>query len=134
MKSRGNAVLASRATVTETRSSKAAQTRRAKTGAPGRAVVPRAGTVGGGRAKGQKNRLSRQAKENLEEAFEKLGGVAGLVTWGKKNRSDFYKIWARLIPKDMTVNPGAGLEEMLERLSNGGRNTVDGGFLEVESK
>lgn len=79
-------------------------------------VRPR-GTVGGGRAINQQNRLSRQAKENLEEAFEKMGGIRGLVTWGKKNKTEFYKIWARLIPKDVSVNPGQGLEDMLAQLA-----------------
>lgn len=108
--------MATRPSKTETKQKTAARHRRLRKGDEGRAIVPRAGTVGGGRAIGQTNRLSRQAKENLEQAFEDLGGVTALVKWGRANKSDFYKIWARLIPKDVSVNPGQGLEDMLMQL------------------
>lgn len=125
--------MASKSQVTETRGKAAARTRRLKRGEPGRAVVPRAGTVGGGRAKGQTNLVTKQAKEALELAFQGVGGVPALIRWGKTNKTEFYKIWARLIPKDVSVNPGVGLEEMLERLSDRATNTVPGEYIEVEA-
>jgi len=84
---------------------------------PGTAIVPRRGQRLGGRALGTRNKVSKQAKANLEEAFTRLGDVNGLVTWGRKNRTEFYKIWARLIPKDVSVNPGEGLEDLLLKLA-----------------
>ena len=84
---------------------------------PGRAIVPRQGDRRGGRAIGTRNKVSRQAKANLEEAFTRLGDVAGLVTWGRKNRTEFYRIWARLIPKDVSIEAGAGLEDLLMKLA-----------------
>jgi hypothetical protein len=126
--------LASKAKVTETPAKAAARTRRQRRGEPGRAVVPRKGTVGGGRAKGQTNLVTKAAKEALELAFQGVGGVPALIKWGKDNKTEFYKIWARLIPKDVSVNPGVGLEEMLQRLSTGRDDTVPGEYLEVENK
>lgn len=78
--------------------------------------------------------MSKQAKDNLAEAFTKLGDVAGLVRWGRKNRTEFYKIWARLIPKDVSIGPNEGLEELLLRLSHQeAEPPVLGEYKEVES-
>lgn len=57
----------------------------------------------GGRQKGTPNKLTKAAREVYEEAFEKLGGVPALVTWGKENPTEFYKIHARLIPQDVNA-------------------------------
>ena len=46
----------------------------------------------------QRRALGRSAKAQLEMAFHKLGGVDGLVKWGKDNRTDFYKLWSKIIP------------------------------------
>lgn len=120
---------------TETKGRVAARHRSLRNGGQGRALV-RAGTAGAGRAIGQQNRLTRQAKENLEEAFFKLGGTAALVKWAKANKGEFYtKLWARLIPKDVQVNPGQGLEDLLtqlaERRSNTDAPVIEGQYSEV---
>ena len=39
---------------------------------------------GPGRPKGSKDKLPRTVKENIEKAFEKLGGIEGLVKWAGK--------------------------------------------------
>jgi hypothetical protein len=101
---------------TETRGAKAARTARLRRGSAGSAVVPP--SAGHGRAPGVPNKLSRAAKETLEAAFEKMGGVDGLVTWGAENQTEFYKIWARLIPKDVSHSADATLEDLLTQLAN----------------
>ena len=57
------------------------------------------------------------AKEQLAEAFQRMGGVAGLVKWGKKNPTEFFRLWARLIPKEdsLTVT-NVGIEDLLAQL------------------
>ncbi len=55
----------------------------------------------GGRKPGSLNMLTKNVKEALEAAFDELGGVESLVTWGKANPSEFYKLWARMLPKDL---------------------------------
>jgi hypothetical protein len=60
------------------------------------------GTPGPGRPPGSQNRLTKSAKEAFAQAFDDMGGTAGLVAWGRKNPDDFYKLYAKLIPIDIT--------------------------------
>jgi len=54
--------------------------------------------AGMGRRRGNPNKLTKSAKEAFELAFEGLGGVDGLIAWGLKHRTQFYRLYARLIP------------------------------------
>lgn len=47
---------------------------------------------------GAKNKISGQAKENIQAVFVRLGGTAAMAEWAKKNLTDFYKIYARMLP------------------------------------
>lgn len=60
-----------------------------------------------------------EARENLSIAFEQLGGIPSLVAWGLKNPTEFYRIWARLIPKEIPQDPSKTmpLEDLLSKLS-----------------
>jgi len=55
----------------------------------------------GGRQKGTPNKTTRQVKEALIEAFERLGGIDSLVEWGKDNREEFYKLWVKVLPAQL---------------------------------
>lgn len=58
------------------------------------------------------------ARQSLADAFELMGGVPGLVRWGKRNPTEFYRIWARLIPKEAADATGAlPLESLLDKLA-----------------
>lgn len=52
------------------------------------------------KAKGgsQSPKIMVQARQDLAEAFDLIGGVAALVVWGRQNPSEFYRLWAKLIP------------------------------------
>ncbi|MDE2101723.1 MAG: hypothetical protein KGL39_31040 [Patescibacteria group bacterium] len=52
----------------------------------------------GGRVKGTPNKVTSAAKEAFSLAFTGMGGVHELTEWGKTNRTEFYKLFARLIP------------------------------------
>lgn len=52
----------------------------------------------GGRPKGSVNRLSKVALEAFELAFDAIGGPDALASWARKNRTEFYKLYARRIP------------------------------------
>ena len=66
------------------------------------------------------------AKAQLTEAFTKLGGVAGLVKWGKDNKTEFYKLWARLIPKEDNVNVTTlTIEDILAGLDSAPQQTEE---------
>lgn len=64
----------------------------------GSAPGERRGNAGKGRVKGTPNKTTKAAKEGLELAFEGLGGVEALTTWAKENQTEFYKLWAKLLP------------------------------------
>jgi hypothetical protein len=55
-----------------------------------------------GRPKGQPNKLTKSAKEAFQLAFEGLGGAAALKEWAKTNKTEFFKLYAKLIPTDIT--------------------------------
>lgn len=55
----------------------------------------------GGRQKGSLNKTTKAAKLILEEAFRDMGGKAAFVRWGRDNPTEFYKIWAKLLPADI---------------------------------
>lgn len=62
----------------------------------------------GGRQKGTPNRVTATAKEAMQLAFEGLGGVDALTAWARKNQTDFYKLYARLIPIQQEVSGPEG--------------------------
>lgn len=59
-----------------------------------------------------------EARANLSEAFDLMGGVPALVAWGRKNPTEFYRIWARLIPKEVAEEATRlPLEDLLGKLA-----------------
>ena len=62
----------------------------------------------GGRAKGTPNKATKGAREALQLAFEGIGGVQELMNWAKANPTEFYKLYARLIPVEHVGEGGEG--------------------------
>lgn len=62
-----------------------------------------AGSVG--RPAGVPNKLSGTAKENIAAVFDLLGGSPAMQKWAAENPTEFYKLYARLLPHEVT---GAG--------------------------
>lgn len=54
--------------------------------------------AGKGRPKGVPNKMTAAAKEAFQLAFDGVGGVDALVEWAQENRTEFFKLYARLIP------------------------------------
>lgn len=46
---------------------------------------------------------SVRAQDSLVEVFNKLGGIEGMTKWAKKNPTEFYRLWARLLPVQTEV-------------------------------
>jgi hypothetical protein len=57
-----------------------------------------------GRPPGTKNKLGVIAKENIIAVFDKIGGVDKMAKWAGDNLTEFYKIYARLVPQDLRVD------------------------------
>ena len=43
------------------------------------------------------------------EAFEEIGGVDNLIEWARCNQTEFYKMLARLMPREIHANVNAGI-------------------------
>ncbi len=48
----------------------------------------------------------------MELAFEGLGGVSALKTWGKDNLAAFYQMWIKLLAKHIEIT-GAGGKDLV---------------------
>jgi len=72
-----------------------------------------------GKPKGAKNRISRTVRENIEETFQKLGGVEGLVKWANKsnsNREKVYSWYFSMLPKNVDANVAGDLTLTIKRI------------------
>jgi len=57
-----------------------------------------------GRPPGSPNKQSAAVKQCLINAFEAMGGHKNLVKWALENQTEFYKLWAKLIPVQVDGN------------------------------
>jgi uncharacterized MAPEG superfamily protein len=58
------------------------------------------------RTLGAKNKLPQAAKENIQAVFIRLGGTAAMAKWAEDNKTEFYKIYSRLLPHEVTGPDG----------------------------
>lgn len=63
----------------------------------------------GGRQKGTPNRVTKTAREAFMFAAEKIGGAERLARWAEQNETEFFKLYARLIPQEVTGEEGQAL-------------------------
>jgi hypothetical protein len=77
----------------------------------------RPGEKRGGRKPGVPNKNTAAVKATVVQAFEELGGVPGFVAWGKKYPTEFYKIYAKLLPTEIKADVAGGLRmELVEEI------------------
>jgi len=62
-----------------------------------------------GRLPGYPNKVTISVKAALEAAFDGLGGVPALIAWAEKEPAEFYRLWGKLLPKNVTIEGGAQL-------------------------
>lgn len=63
----------------------------------------------GGRLKGTPNKVSATAKENIVAVFTRLGGTAAMAKWAKDHPTDFYRVYARLLPVELEASVNASV-------------------------
>lgn len=64
---------------------------------------------------------AEQLKAQFWGAFNELGGMAGLVQWGRRYPKEFYAVWSRVcLPKNLgdSAPPENSLEAMLAKLGD----------------
>lgn len=64
--------------------------------------------AGSGRQKGSPNKLTTSAREAFALAFEGIGGANALKGWALENQTEFFKLYARLIPVEHVGEGGSG--------------------------
>lgn len=52
------------------------------------------------------SKITASAKEAFSLAFHGLGGATALQAWAKENTTEFYKLFARLIPTEVSGEGG----------------------------
>lgn len=67
------------------------------------------GVKTGGRKAGSKNKAGTTAKENILAVFNRLEGTTGMAKWAKDNPTQFYRIYARLIPTEVSGVDGEAI-------------------------
>jgi hypothetical protein len=70
----------------------------------------RRGNAGKGRKPGVPNKLTKSAREAFQFAFEVIQAKKGigLSDWAEANPTEFYKLYARLIPVEHVGEGGSG--------------------------
>lgn len=68
----------------------------------------------GGRRKGTPNKTTVAVKEAFTLAFERIGGVEKLTEWADENPGDFFKLYARLLPSELSGPEGKPLIPITE--------------------
>lgn len=96
-----------------------------------------AGRKTGGRLKGIPNKRTAAVKDVIEAVFYNIGGEEAFADWAIINQTDFYKIYAKLLPAEMKVRH-EGLEGLAVRVSrlaafdNNDDNEEEGGATDGE--
>jgi hypothetical protein len=68
----------------------------------------------GGRKKGTPNKSTALVKEALELAFDGIGGVPALIAWAKREPTEFYKLFSKLLPQQHNVTGPGGRPIQIE--------------------
>lgn len=66
--------------------------------------------------KGIPNKAGATAKDNVLAVFTRLGGTAAMAKWAEDNQTDFYRIYAKLIPAQLTGADGGPIQVALSRI------------------
>lgn len=53
------------------------------------------------------SKIGLNARENIAAVFTRLGGTAKMAEWAQENQTDFYKLYARLVPTDVKLSGDA---------------------------
>jgi len=62
----------------------------------------------GGRLPGVSNKFTGVFREAVQVVYDGLGGHPAFLEWAKENRTEYYRIAARLIPGEMQDGDRAG--------------------------
>lgn len=58
----------------------------------------------GGRVVGTPNKVTGTVKDNVIGVFDQIGGQEEMATWAKDNRTEFYRLYAKLLPHQVNTD------------------------------
>lgn len=64
---------------------------------------------GAGRPVGVPNKLSATVKDNVIQVFEAIGGVENMALWAAENQTQFYNLYTKLLPLQVSGEGGGPL-------------------------
>lgn len=64
----------------------------------------------GGRQKGTPNKTTASVKAALMAVYDKRGGDKALLAWANANETEFYKLWGRMLPQEVSGPEGGPIE------------------------
>lgn len=67
----------------------------------------------GGRVKGTPNKNTKDVREVIMRVFDGVGGIEHMKEWAKTNPTEFYKIYSKLLPRDIKVSGALTLEDLV---------------------
>jgi len=71
-------------------------------------------TKRGGRVAGTPNKTTKTCKENIMAVFNGLGGTSAMKEWAMENKTEFYRMYAKLLPLQVTGEGGGPLQVITE--------------------
>jgi hypothetical protein len=77
----------------------------------------------GGRLPGVSNKFTGAFREAVQIVYTRLGGHAAFLEWARENRTEYYKIAARLIPGEMQEDNGG--KHITVIVNRGGATMLD---------
>ena len=79
-----------------------------------------AGNKLSGRLQGVKNKIPGTAKENMVCVFTRMGGTAAMAEWAREHPGDFYRLYAKLLPHELTGPMGNPIQIVFNELQSKG--------------
>jgi len=55
----------------------------------------------------------KSTKQNLEQTFDLIGGVPAFALWADQNRTEFYRLYSKLLPVQLADGDGTPLRMIL---------------------
>lgn len=71
----------------------------------------------GGRVKGSPNKISGGVKQNIIGVFDKIGGRDEMAKWARENQTEFYKLYGRLAPTEIGIDPDNNKMELIHKVT-----------------
>lgn len=67
------------------------------------------------RPKGSLNKTSHSVRSNVLAVFDMIGGREAMAKWAKENPSEFYKLYGKGMPHEITGEEGGPISVVVKK-------------------